>query len=410
VADRALRVLLVEDDEEDYVLARHSLVSCAELQFEVSHADRLATALTHIDSREVDAVLLDLTLPDSAGLDTFARIRGHAPHIPVIILTGLDDDELGSKAVNAGAQDYIYKGRMDAYSLGRTVRYAVARKKIEEKLGAIARELRERNEQNSAELDMAREVQVSFMPRQYPTFPPSAPPGESRLRFAHHYDPARVLGGDFLSIFSTSETTAGILICDVMGHGVRSALITAVVRGMVEELRPLAVDPGALLTELNQGLTKMLRHPDRLVFVSAACAAIDSGAGTLSCANAGHPRPLHVVAGTSGVVQLGPAPEDTRPALGIDDRCEYDTLSYAMSPADKVLLYTDGLYEARSPQGNEYGRQRLLHAVARYAALPVDGFISSIAESLTEFCGSSDCEDDVCLVAAQLDGGRGEAG
>ena len=121
-------------------------------------------------------------------------------------------------------------------------------------------ELRSKNEQMEEDLRMAREIQQAIIPQLYPTFPKSAEPQDTLLRFCHRYFPTGAVGGDFFYVRALSDTQAGVFICDVMGHGVRSALVTAIMRALVEELAELATDPGRLLGQINNDLRAILRQ------------------------------------------------------------------------------------------------------------------------------------------------------
>lgn len=136
-----VRVLLVEDNPSDARLLRATLVAEASDQFEVVRAERLAEALVALRRATVDVVLLDLGLPDSQGLETFSQVAEHAPHVPVVVLSGLDDESVAFQAVQAGAQDYLVKGEADGRLLVRALRYAVARQRAEQ-----AQRVRERLE------------------------------------------------------------------------------------------------------------------------------------------------------------------------------------------------------------------------------------------------------------------------
>src|SRR5262249_40709505 len=164
------------------------------------------------------------------------------------------------QAVQEGGQDYLIKGQVDGQLLVRAMRYAMERKRMSEQLASYAEELRKKNALLEADFNMAREIQEIFLPHQYPTFPHSVAPEDSAMRFSHRYLPAAAVGGDFFDIFALTDSTAALLICDVMGHGMRAALVTAILRGMVEELMPLAADPGKFLTEINRSLHAILRR------------------------------------------------------------------------------------------------------------------------------------------------------
>ena len=136
-------------------------------------------------------------------------------------------------------------------------------------LALSQQELRFRNEQMEEDLRMAREIQQAIIPQQYPCFPQSASPEQSALRFCHRYLPTGAVGGDFFNIRPLSDTRAGIFICDVMGHGVRSALVTAILRALVEELTPVATDPGELLGQINRDLRSILKQSGTPLFTTA---------------------------------------------------------------------------------------------------------------------------------------------
>jgi hypothetical protein len=129
------RVLLIEDNPLDARLVHEILVDTGQTSFEFSLTkDRLGTGLQTIDSEKIDLVLLDLSLPDSQGIDTFRKVRRHAPHLPIIVLSGMDDEALSLQTLHEGAQDYLIKGQFNGHLLVRAMRYACERQIIEETL------------------------------------------------------------------------------------------------------------------------------------------------------------------------------------------------------------------------------------------------------------------------------------
>ncbi len=122
-----IRVLLVEDNPGDARLFTELLRDAGASHLTMVHADRLAAALDHLNNDSFDVMLLDLSLPDADGLDTLVRAHAHAPKIPIVVLTGHDDEALAVRAVRAGAQDYLVKGRVDGELLVRSIRYASER-------------------------------------------------------------------------------------------------------------------------------------------------------------------------------------------------------------------------------------------------------------------------------------------
>ena len=143
MSDSHLKVLLVEDNPGDVRLIREMLLEVPHVRFELELADRLETGLVRIRVGDIHAVLLDLGLPDSRGHNTFVKAHAEAPHVPIIVLTGLGDEALAFRTVQEGAQDYLVKGQLDASVLERTIRYAVERKKAEQALRSSELALRQ---------------------------------------------------------------------------------------------------------------------------------------------------------------------------------------------------------------------------------------------------------------------------
>jgi PAS domain S-box-containing protein len=130
-----IELLLVEDNPGDFRIIQELLRETHSLKvYNLNWVDRLSKGITHILQNPVDAVLLDLSLTDSSGLDTFTNLHSHVSRVPIIVMTGLDDEIVASKAVREGAQDYLVKGQTDSQLLERAIRYAIERKQAEEAL------------------------------------------------------------------------------------------------------------------------------------------------------------------------------------------------------------------------------------------------------------------------------------
>ena len=135
---RSIKVLLVEDNPGDARLIQEILSESKGTLFELELADRLLTAREYLTNGDIDFILLDLSLPDSQGLDTFRKMRAHVPEMPIVVLSGLNDETIAIKAVQEGAQDYLVKGQVDPNVLIRSIRYAIERKKAEETIRKLA--------------------------------------------------------------------------------------------------------------------------------------------------------------------------------------------------------------------------------------------------------------------------------
>jgi len=123
-----MEILLVEDNPGDVRLVGELLTEAGAEEFDLTHVERLGEAVQRLREDHFDVVLLDLSLPDSNGLDTVVRLQAAAPHVPIVVLTGLDDDLVGLQAVRGGVEDFLIKGEWDANRLARSIRYAIGRR------------------------------------------------------------------------------------------------------------------------------------------------------------------------------------------------------------------------------------------------------------------------------------------
>lgn len=158
-----IRVLLIEDNPGDARLIREILARARSAQFELERVERLSDALERLNTGGIQAILLDLTLPDSSGLNTFFRVHAHAPHIPITVLSGFADEAVAIRAVREGAQDYLVKGQVDRNLLVRTLLYAIERKRSEEALqrrDAILRTVSHATEQFLKTSDLKLHIEV----------------------------------------------------------------------------------------------------------------------------------------------------------------------------------------------------------------------------------------------------------
>jgi sigma-B regulation protein RsbU (phosphoserine phosphatase) len=206
-------------------------------------------------------------------------------------------------------------------------------------------ELRAKNQQMEEDLRMARDIQEAMIPSAYPCFPRTSTPETSSFRFQHVYIPTGQVGGDFFNILPLSDTKVGLFICDVMGHGVRSALVTAILRALVEELTRLASDPGQLLTQINRDLRAILHQQGSPLYTTAFYLVADLETKQITYANAGHPKPILLRRDSGEAEFLRNNDAKSHPALGLFPNASYPSSSCTLHENDVVLLFTDGAYD-----------------------------------------------------------------
>jgi serine phosphatase RsbU (regulator of sigma subunit) len=272
---------------------------------------------------------------------------------------------------------------------------------LEQRVADRTRELWEKNTIMEEDLEMARELQMAFLPSSFPTLPRGSAPAASDVRFCSIFHPTASVSGDFYNVVRISDSAVGIFICDVMGHGVRAALVTAMMRALEEQLSEAASDPGALLTRMNQSLRDILRHLGTTLFTTACYLTVDVETGRLAYANAGHPSPLLVRHATREVEAIN-GHFKSGPALGLLDHIRYQTNNLTVAEGDCILAFTDGLFEVENPQCESFTEKRLRESIHRRAALPLDILIDHLSREIVGFAGGRPFSDDVCIVGMEV--------
>ena len=263
------------------------------------------------------------------------------------------------------------------------------------------RVIRHKNEQMETDLRMATELQQALMPNTYPSFP-LQPDGATALRFYHRYLPASMMGGDFFHIARLSDGTAGICICDVMGHGVRAALITAMLRALIETHAAEAADPGRLLTELNNEFTRILKQTGTLVFATVLYCVINIRDCTARLARAGHPAPLHVRRTAGEIRTVASGEGSSGPAMGLIPNAQFKTTQAKLAPGDFLLFFTDGVVEAEDKAGGDFGIEGLRQSIRSNLDQPTESLLEAIIGDVYKFADSTVLTDDACLVVAEM--------
>jgi sigma-B regulation protein RsbU (phosphoserine phosphatase) len=303
-----------------------------------------------------------------------------------------------------GAQGHLlyYEGTVEDITERKHSEEQIRRTTSE--LSRSREDLRAKNLIMEENLRMAREIQLTMLPQQYPAFPGNVPPEQSAFHFVHRYQAAEAVSGDFFSVSALSDTEAAVFICDVTGHGIRAALVTAMIRALAEELKPLAREPGNFLRKLNSDLCNILKSAGSPMLTTAFYLVADWKTGKLRFANAGHPKPLLLHRSTGRIEPLAHASSRGEPALGLFDNPSYQTSEVTIAPGDFVMLFTDGLYEVQGLNEELYSQERLMLDAQNLLQKPAAQIFDELLEAIRAFSVDHEFDDDVCLVGVEFTG------
>jgi serine phosphatase RsbU (regulator of sigma subunit) len=241
-----------------------------------------------------------------------------------------------------------------------------------------------------------------LLPSDYPQVPPAEIDNPLSIRFAHLYQPASTVGGDFFDLLELDENRVAVLIADVMGHGARSALVTAILRAQVRNYSAATTDPGGFLGELNRHLHEVIAHSGQTLFVTAFFMILDTRTGMAGWAVAGHPSPLRVRRGGDLVPAALWERSRHQPALGLLPDVIYRSIESPMREGDVFLLFTDGVVEAERPDGTPFGLDRLKASFAAALDGPMAAIPATIVSQVSDFQKRSHYDDDVCIVVVEV--------
>ncbi len=276
-------------------------------------------------------------------------------------------------------------------------------KNAEEKARAAGEALAEKNKQFEAELFVARQLQEQLMSMGFDDEPIYTRNGkEWELEASYLYSPSHHLAGDFFYLIPIPDNKLGILICDVMGHGIKAALVTMLIRGLMLEAPVLLTDPGKVLKHLNDELVVLAEDPEFPRFVTALYTVIDLNSGNVLLANAGHPAPIWRVEDQSGThFELCPV-ENIGPALGLIPEEAFTNNDFTLTQKTELLFFTDGIIEQKTKNGDEWGVENLEETVLDHESDELPEQLKAISQELKDLAGAEELSDDVCIIAVRL--------
>ena len=258
-----------------------------------------------------------------------------------------------------------------------------------EELNKNVEQLTEANEQNRRELAMAQRIQSSLVPKVFP---------ETRLlQFSSKYMPMEALGGDLYDVYQISDKVFSVMILDVCGHGVPAALITTMAKISFNTNTKKSKDPSEVVFNVNNELYDSINGNGD--YFTAFYGVIDMEKGMLYYSNAGH-NTIFLAHADGTMDQL----ENNGPVVGVVKDLEFPSVGHQLKNGDRLVLYTDGVIEARDEQAALYGEERLMDIISKNMNSEVKDFTEHVFTDLQAFCGNSPRCDDIALFAVDIVG------
>ena len=370
--------ILIADDQRDLLDALRILLKAQGMAMEAVTSPE--AALAAVGSRQFDLLLMDLnytsdTTSGREGIDLVARIQAVDALLPIVVMTGWGSVDLAVAAMRRGVRDFVQKP-WDNEQLMKLLRNEVEEGRLR----------RQRAAHEQRELDEARRIQRKLLPASMPQM--------DGWEVAASWQPACGVGGDCFDAVPFTNTRLAISIADVVGKGIPAALLMSNLQAAVRAFATDTTAPGDLCHQVNRILCG---HIAEGRFISFFYCIVDAEIGLLTFANAGHYAPILVRAdGQVERLVTGGA------VLGVFPDSHYDQDSVAVGTGDRLVLYTDGITEARNVEDEEFGEDRLVELVVDNRTCSAPALQSRLAKAVADFTGG-EFQDDATLIVLAAD-------
>ena len=370
--------ILIADDQPDLLDALRLLLKGEGIDHEAVTSPEAAVAA--LQARAFDLVLMDLnytgdTTSGREGIDLLTRVQEIDRLLPVVVMTGWGSVDLAVEAMRRGVRDFVQKPWNNAQLL------ATLTKEID-----AGRERRRCEEAERRELSEALKIQQRLLPQQVPQV--------DGWEIAASWQPASGVGGDCFDAIRFGPSRLALSIADVVGKGIPAALLMSNLQAAVRAFASETAEPQALCHQVNRILCGNIAEGR---FISFFYCVLDAATGVMTYTNAGHYLPV-VVRADGAVERLG----EGGPVLGVLPDAEYDQAHVSLGAGDRVVLFTDGLTEARDEADDEFGEGRLIDAAVRHRACSAPALQARLTDAVAAFTGGR-LQDDATLIVLASD-------
>lgn len=380
----AIKILSVDDEQDlESLLTQYFRRKIRKGEYEFSFAHNGLEALKLIlEHPDFDIILSDINMPEMDGLTLLTKINEmRNPAMKCIMVSAYGDMDNIRTAMNHGAFDFAMKP-IDMEDLERTIQKAVEQISFIKKAQAEHSQL----EEIQYDLNVAREIQQSILPKVFPAFPESAP-----FDIYATMNAAKAVGGDFYDFFMVDEHHLGFTIADVSDKGVPAAIFMAISRTVIRATALRQHSPATCLSESNNLLCNESVNG---MFVTVFYAILNIHTGDVVYSNGGHNRPIWVR--KDGTTEMLPVTGNM--ALGVMPGLPYNERTIHLEPGDSLFLYTDGISEAMNPKGELFGDARLIETCSK-APVSAKAMIGRMEQHVGAFVDGATQYDDMTMLS-----------
>jgi serine phosphatase RsbU (regulator of sigma subunit) len=381
------RILIVEDNETDRKLLYDMMIT---LGHKPILAENGLTALSMIKKEPPDLVLLDILMPEMDAYEVLDRMEEDKSmhHIPVIMITAINEIESAARCIAKGADDYLIKPFNPTLLKARIIG-SLEKKRLHDKNIELLNKVLAQQKQMEMELKIAEKVQKAMLPVK------ERVEQNGNYRIETYYQATSSIGGDFYHYAKYGENKVSFLLADVSGHGPAAALIVAAIKSIIESESQNHLPPAKLMQSLNEKLFTMI--PEDHFATMFFCIA-NFAAGNLAYTSAAHPPGF-----VFGERLDEPIPLKTNGGMvGIFENETFGEDKVSFTKGDKLIIYSDGVHETRGKNGDMYGLERLVKLIQNCRKAPVKEILAELVKEVGNFWDGKSARDDMAVVIVEF--------